>query len=263
MEFDFKENYSINDLLHIIDILRSPGGCPWDREQTHKSLKRNFIEETYEAVEAIDNDDKTLLREELGDVLLQVVLHCRIGKESKSFDFDDVCDGICKKLILRHPHVFSDVDVSGSEEALRNWDNIKMHSKEQKCQSEAMQSVSKALPALIRSEKVQAKAAKVGFDYQDAELSLRKVREESEELKDAICSNSAEACKEEVGDLLFSAVNVSRLLGVDPEDALNRSTDKFINRFKKLEKLAIKRQVKMESASLDELDNLWDNVKED
>ena len=157
MEFKEKQKYNFNDLVEIVKILRSPEGCPWDREQTHKSIRSNFIEETYEAIEAIDTDDTELLKEELGDVLLQVALHSEIESEQNSFTIDDVCDGICKKLIIRHPHVFSNVEADTTEQVLKNWDAIKMQTKSQKSQTQAMLSVSKALPSLMRSAKLQQK----------------------------------------------------------------------------------------------------------
>ena len=164
VEYQRKDRYDINDLRDIMSILRSPQGCPWDREQTHKSIRSNFIEETYEAVEAIDTDDLDLLKEELGDVLLQVALHAEIESEQGTFDINDVCDGICKKLIIRHPHVFGDVNADTTEQVLKNWDAIKMKTKSQKTQTQAILSVSKALPSLMRSTKIQQKAAKVGFE---------------------------------------------------------------------------------------------------
>jgi tetrapyrrole methylase family protein/MazG family protein len=161
MDFIEKPNYGFDDLIEIVKILRAPGGCPWDREQTHKSIRSNFIEETYEAVEAIDTDDAELLKEELGDVLLQVALHSEIESEKSSFSIDDVCDGICKKLIIRHPHVFGDVNADTTEQVLKNWDAIKMRTKSQQTQTQAMESVSKALPSLMRSTKNSAKSRKV------------------------------------------------------------------------------------------------------
>ena len=182
MNFTEKENYNFNDLVEIVKILRAPDGCPWDREQTHKSIRSNFIEETYEAVEAIDTDDLDLLKEELGDVLLQVALHAEIESEQGTFDINDVCDGICKKLIIRHPHVFGDVNADTTEKVLKNWDAIKMKTKSQKTQTQAILSVSRALPSLMRSTKIQQKAAKVGFDWENVNGALDKLFEECEEL---------------------------------------------------------------------------------
>ena len=171
--FTFKEKYGIDDLLEIMRILRAPGGCPWDAEQTHESIKKDFIEETYEVIEAINKKDKTLLEEELGDVLLQVVFHAQIEKEEGSFDFGNVCDGICKKLVERHPHVFGEVKVSGTEDVLTNWDEIKRKSKGQKTQGSSMLKVPKELPALMRSQKIQSKAKKAGFDWDNVDGACR------------------------------------------------------------------------------------------
>jgi len=261
LNFQFKDKYNIEDMLNIMAILRSPEGCPWDKEQTHKSIRSCFIEETYEAVEAIDNDDSELLQEELGDVLLQVLFHSQLENEKGSFDFSDVVDGIAKKMIVRHPHVFGDTVVSNSDEVLVNWDAIKKQTKSQSSQTEVLQSVSKALPALMRSAKVQHKAAKVGFDWPDVSGALDKVAEETGELKEAVASGSQEDCVEELGDLLFSVVNVARFLEVEPEHALSLSCDKFISRFQQMEQLAKERKVDMASSTLEQLDLLWNEIK--
>lgn len=261
MEFQRKDHYNIDDLLEIMKILRLPEGCPWDREQTHESIRQNFIEETYEAIEAIDTKDTELLKEELGDVLMQVVFHALMEEEAGKFDFSDVADGVCHKLIIRHPHVFGNVVAADSDQVLKNWDAIKMETKAQKTQSEVMDSVSKALPALMRSQKVQKKAAKAGFDWEDISGALDKVSEETEELKQAIDNSSQEHCLEELGDLLFSVVNVSRFLDLDSEYALTVACDKFIDRFKSVEFLASQRGINMKEASLRQLDALWEEVK--
>lgn len=261
MDFKEKNNYNFDDLVEIVKILRSPGGCPWDREQTHKSIRSNFIEETYEAIEAIDTENTELLKEELGDVLLQVALHSQIESEKKSFNINDVCDGVCKKLIIRHPHVFGDVKADTTEQVLNNWDDIKMKTKSQKSQAQAMQSVSKSLPSLMRSTKIQQKAAKTGFDWDSADGALEKLFEECNELKAAILSNDEENEREELGDVLFSAVNVARMLNIDSEHALYNACDKFTDRFSKVEFLANERGIDMKTASLSELDSLWDEVK--
>ena len=261
MNFEFREKYSMQDLLNIMAILRSPEGCPWDREQTHKSIRSCFIEETYEVVEAIDSDNAELLKEELGDVLLQVLFHSQLEKEADHFDFSDVVDGIAKKMIIRHPHVFGSAVVNSSDEVLVNWDAIKKETKNQTTETEVLQSVSKALPALMRSAKVQHKAAKVGFDWPDISGALDKVTEETRELKEAIDYGSWEDRMEELGDLLFSVVNVSRFLKVEPEQALSFSCNKFILRFEKMEQLAKEREADMASMSLEQLDSLWDEAK--
>lgn len=261
MEYPIKDKYSFDDLVEIVKILRAPGGCPWDREQTHRSIRSNFIEETYEAVEAIDNDNKTLLKEELGDVLLQVALHCEMEREEQCFDIGDVCDGICRKLIVRHPHVFGDRSADDAVQALSHWDDIKMKTKSQLTYTESMRSVSRTLPALMRSEKIQRKASKVGFDWESAEGAMMKLNEECRELEAAIAGDDAENRLEEIGDVLFSVVNVSRFLHVDSELALYRACDKFIDRFDMLEALAKERRIDIKEASMTELDSLWEEVK--
>lgn len=261
VDFEFKPNYNFYDLVKIMSLLRSPEGCPWDREQTHKSIRRDFLEECYEAIEAIDTDDRDLLLEELGDVLLQVVFHSQIEAEKNSFTADDVCDGICKKLIIRHPHVFGDVTAEDSETVLKNWDAIKMQTKSQKSNSEVMHSVSPALPALIRADKVQNKARKIGFDFPDVNSALDKLTEEIAELKEAISKGENTQVQAELGDVLFSAVNVGRLMKVDSEKALSDTTERFIGRFEGMEKLAAEKGLDINSLSLEELDELWDTVK--
>lgn len=261
--FAFKDFYGIDDLLQIMWCLRSEGGCPWDREQTHESIKKNLIEETYEVIEAINKQDKVLLCEELGDVLMQVVFHAQMEAEAGAFTFEDVADGVCKKLIERHPHVFGEVQVESSEEVLRNWDDIKKRSKGQKSQTETMLSVPRELPALMRAAKVQKKAAKVGFDWPDVSGAVDKLYEETSELSGAIESGSEEEIAEELGDLLFSAVNVSRFVDCDAEEALTAATDKFMRRFARVEEKARERGLKLEEMSLSELDGLWDEAKLD
>lgn len=261
MDFEFKSQYNFDDLIKIVRVLRAPGGCPWDREQTHKSIRANFIEETYEAIEAIDTEDIELLKEELGDVMLQVAMHAEMEHEQGTFDINDVIDGVCKKLVVRHPHVFGDLSAENTNEALSNWDAVKMQTKSQKTQTEAMQSVSRALPSLMRSAKIQGKAAKVGFDWESVDGALDKLYEECDELKEAIRNNDKANQREELGDVLFSAVNVARFLDIDSEHALYDACDKFTDRFSKVEQLACERGIDMKTASISELDSLWDEVK--
>lgn len=260
VDFTFKEKYTYEDLLEIMRILRCPEGCVWDREQDHKSIRRSFIEETYEAVEAIDNDDPVLLQEELGDVLLQVVFHAQIEAEAGRFTMDDVADGICKKMIYRHPHVFGSVEVKNSDEVLTNWDALKQKEKHQKSTTETLESVARSLPGLIRAEKVQHKAAKVGFDWDEVSGALDKVREETAEVARAIDGDGDPS--EELGDLLFAVVNVARFLKTDPEDAINRTTDKFIRRFAQVEQAARDAGKDLADMSLAEMDALWDAAKQ-
>ncbi len=261
MDFQFKEKYDCADLVGIMEMLRMPGGCPWDSAQTHESIKKNFIEETYEVIEAINKKDASLLCEELGDVLMQVVFHAQMEKEKGTFDFDDVADGICKKLIVRHPHIFGDVRADTVDEVLTNWDSIKMQTKGQKTTSESMLSVPRELPALMRAGKIQKKAADVGFDWDDVSGAVDKLYEETDELKEAIASEDKDRISEELGDLLFSAVNVSRFVKVDAEEALTAATDKFLDRFSGVEKKAAERNIDMKTAGIEVLDSLWDEVK--
>ena len=260
VDFQYKDSYGVKYLEEIVRILRAPGGCPWDAEQTHQSIRRNFLEEAYEAVEAIDEGSPEHLEEELGDVLLQVVMHARMEQEAGRFDLDGVADGICKKLIYRHPHVFGDVAVSGTGEVLSNWEALKRKEKGQATNTDALEAVARALPALWRAEKVQKKARKAGFDWPDVSGALDKLSEELEELKTAAAEGTN--VEEELGDLLFSAVNAARFLKVDPEDALNGATDKFIGRFRKVEAQAAAQGKAMEDMGLEELDALWERAKE-
>ncbi len=259
--FQFKDNYNIEDLLRIMEILRGPGGCPWDAEQTHESIKKDLIEETYEVIEAINKQNPVMLQEELGDLLMQVVFHSRLSQEAGEFAFAEVCDGICKKLIERHPHVFGEVSVSDTDEVLSNWDAIKRRSKEHVTTTQAIDSVPRELPALMRSAKIQHKAAKAGFDWPDLVGAMDKIPEETQELKQAIASGDQAAVADELGDLLFAVVNVSRFVHVDAEEALTAATDKFRNRFAAVETLANQRGIDMKTTPIEELDRLWDEVK--
>lgn len=259
IDFQYKDSYDVSDLAHIVAILRAPGGCPWDAEQDHASIRRNMLEEAYEVCEAIDQQSPEHLREELGDVLLQVVFHTEMEREKGGFDLDAVADGVCKKLIFRHPHVFSDVTAETSEEVLVNWEELKRKEKHQESYTDTLESVARSLPALWRAEKVQKKAKKAGFDWDEVSGALDKLSEEIAELKQAVAENNN--VTEEFGDLLFAAVNVSRFLHVDPEDALNAASDKFIGRFARVEALATAQGKDMKDMTLAELDKLWDEAK--
>lgn len=261
VDFEIKDNYDINDFLRLVTVLRSPGGCPWDRKQTHESIKKNFIEETYEVVEAINKADAEGLKEELGDVLLQVAMHSEMESEKGSFDFNDVVNDICKKLVVRHPHVFGDAAAQSSDEALQNWDQVKLKTKGMKKQGEAMIKVPREFPALMRAQKVQEKAAKAGFDWDDINGAVDKLHEEIDELKTALAAGVGKDIEEEFGDVLFSCVNVSRFIGADSEEALTASTDKFIKRYLLVEKLAADEGLDMKTASIEELDKLWNKAK--
>ena len=255
------EKLSFEDFIEIIRLLRAPGGCPWDREQTHKSIRNDFLEEAYEAVDAIDTEDDSALCEELGDVLLQVALHSQIASEENSFDITDVIDTVARKMVLRHPHVFGDVKVADSQEVLSNWDKIKNVEKNMSSATDTLRSVPNAFPALMRAQKVQKRAAKAGFDWDDYEGAFDKIGEETAELKKAINGGNQTEIFEEFGDLLFSCVNVSRFLKINSEEALSAATNKFINRFSKVEALAVERGIDMKTTSLEELDKLWDEAK--
>lgn len=261
LDFELKNSYTVQDLVDIMRLLRLPGGCPWDAEQTHESIKKNLIEETYEVIEAINKKDSDLLCEELGDLLMQVVFHAQMENELGVFDFDSVADGVCKKLIERHPHVFGEVTVSGVDDVLNNWDDIKRKTKGQKNTTESMLSVPRELPALMRATKLQKKAADVGFDWSDVSGALDKLEEEIKELRQAVENNDRANMSEELGDVLFSAVNVSRFIKSDAEEALTAASDKFLSRFTVVEKLAQERGMDMRSESLEELDKLWDEAK--
>lgn len=242
-------------------ILRSPGGCPWDIEQTHESIKKSFIEETYEVIEAINKNDKTLMCEELGDVLLQVVFHAEIERNEGTFDINDVCNGICKKLIERHPHVFASDSADTPQEVLAKWDEIKRKTKGQKTQGDSMKAVPLELPALMRAEKIQSKARKAGFDWDEADGAFDALKSEIGELEEAYRSKSAESIEDEFGDVLFSAVNVSRFLGIDSEEALTKASNKFLRRYLIVEKLAAERGINMKETPIEELDKLWNEAK--
>jgi len=251
----------MDELRRIVEILRGPGGCPWDAAQTHASIKRNFIEETYEAIEGINKGDDALLCEELGDVLLQVALHVQIAQERGAFGWEDVTTGICRKLIERHPHVFGETKADNPEDALRNWDAIKRQSKDQKSASDAIGSIPRELPALMRAQKIQEKAAKAGFDWEESTPKKRlelDLMGEVDELREALQAGSIDEARGELGDVLFSAVNVARVLeGCDAEEALTGATDRFAERFAIVEQLAGEAGIDMKAASMEELDRFW------
>jgi tetrapyrrole methylase family protein/MazG family protein len=257
------------DLSHLVEImrtLRAENGCPWDRKQTHRSLRTYLIEEAYEVIQAIDDEDDDELCEELGDVLLQVVFHSQIAHERGKFSIADVIEGIVEKMIRRHPHVFSDVEANDSETVLRNWERIKQkeHAEggDEEGQVSILHNVAGAMPALMRAVKVQAKASRVGFDWPDVEGALSKVSEELSELEEARLANDVDAVEEEVGDTLFALVNVARFLKVDPEIALGKAVDKFIARFRYIENEVERSNRHLEDMTLEEMDMLWEESKE-
>lgn len=263
VDFQPKDRYSMDDLLEIMRLLRSPEGCPWDREQDHKSIRSNFLEETHEALEAIEREDPELLKEELGDVLMQVVFHACIEEEQNSFDFGDVVDGVCRKLVVRHPHVFASAQADDAEQVLKNWDAIKRETKGDASQTDLLRSLPRSLPALMRAAKVQTRAKRVGFDWPNVDGAMQALESEMAELREAMVGGDADAVEEELGDLLFSVVNVSRFLHTDAEQALTGATDKFIRRFAVVERLAGEQGLDMTSASAEQLDKLWNQAKQE
>jgi tetrapyrrole methylase family protein/MazG family protein len=258
---DINNTKDFKDLIDVMERLRRNNGCIWDREQDHKSLKKYLIEESYEVLEAIDEEDEDKLIEELGDVLFQVIFHAQIGKEEGFFDINDVIKRICDKMITRHPHVFGTESVNTSEEVLVNWDKIKKEEQGLESYSDELRHVAKTLPSLIRAEKIQKKAAKVGFDWERVEDALDKVLEEYYEVKDVYKSKEMVKITEEIGDLIFASVNVARFLDIDPEFALNYTIEKFINRFAYIEEVAKSKGVDMVNMKLKEMDELWEKAK--
>ena len=259
-----KETYSFEDFEKIIARLRAKDGCPWDQVQTHVSLRDGIIEEAYEVVDGIDTyqatGDDSNLCEELGDVLMQVVMHARIAEEEGRFTMADVIRGISEKMIRRHPHVFGTAKADTPEEGLKNWEEIKQKEKHEETVTAGMKRVAKALPANIRAAKVQKKAAKVGFDFEDYRQAM-KVEEELGEVMEAAEKGTSEAVFEEFGDLMFSAVNLSRFFDVNVENALTNATEKFINRFEYIERTAERRGVNLKDMTIQEMDELWSEIK--
>ena len=257
LDFLCKESYDLRDFVALVSYLRSPNGCPWDQVQTHESIRRNFLEETYEACEAIDAGDLVHMREELGDVLMQVLFHTDIEREAGHFDIDDVADAACKKLVYRHPHVFR-----RDEPDVPDWDTIKQRERAQTTTAEAMDSVARSLPALWRCDKIQAKAAKTGFEWPDVHAALDKVDEETRELRAAVASGDTEAIGDELGDLLFAAVKVARFAGIDPEQAAHAACEKFIRRFSAMETAAANDGTALEQCTLAQMLSLWQQAKQ-
>ena len=247
-------------LQKVVHDLRSPGGCPWDAEQTHRSLLPNLIEEAYEVLEAIQNEDTEHMCEELGDLLLQVVLHGEIASETGAFDLDRIAHGISEKLIRRHPHVYGDSSVADTAGVLRQWDEIKAGEKGAAPRG-FLDGVSAALPSLSRAAKLQKKASKVGFDWPDASGVMDKIREETGEVSEALLSGDEGHIAEEVGDLLFSVANLARKLKLDPEVLLATANDKFVRRFTAMEQRLTAAGQSLEAATLDEMESAWQAVK--
>jgi tetrapyrrole methylase family protein/MazG family protein len=252
---------TLDDLVDIMAKLRGNPGCPWDKSQTHETLKPFLIEEAYEVIDAIDRNNKDDLIEELGDLLLQIVFHSRLAQERGDFDIGDVINGVCNKMVRRHPHIFGDITVEGTEEVLKNWEEIKREEKDMKTEAQSMMNLPKTLPALMKAFKVQEKAARVGFDWDDVKGAFDKVYEELEELKEVYNTGNSDKIREEMGDLIFACVNVARFLEVEPELAVNDAVKKFIRRFDFVETEAAKSDKSLQEMNLQEMDALWEQSK--
>lgn len=255
------KNYTIEELLEIMETLRSGNGCPWDRAQTHQSIKKSMIEECYEAIDALDSGDDHAFANELGDVLLQVVFHSQLAKERGAFDFGDVVNEICTKLITRHTHVFGKDKAVSAEEALGQWEKNKKKEKNLDTYTAMLKDVPNYLPALMRSEKIQKKAGSVGFDWDSIDGVYEKIAEETSELKEAVSEGRADRIEEEYGDLLFAMVNLGRHLNITPEIALAKASDKFIKRFGKMEQSAVSEGLDIAGLSPADLNILWEKSK--
>ena len=253
IDFTKKSRYNYEDFVEVVRLLRSPDGCPWDRVQTHQSIRRNFLEETYECCEAIDTDDLELMKEELGDVMMQVIFHAGIEEDRGRFNLEDVCDGAVKKLVFRHPNVFG-------PKTEQTWDDMKALEKGQKTYTSTLDAVARSLPSLWRADKLVKKAEKAGFAWPDQESRLQKVREETSELEKAICDSSN--MEEELGDLLFAAVCVAAKADIDPEMALHRACEKFIGRFAAMEQAANARGSSLDAFTPEEQLALWQDAKQ-
>jgi len=249
------------ELVRIMEQLRAPGGCPWDREQTRESIKPYVIEEAYEVAEAIEDNNIDELRTELGDLLLQIVFHSEMAREEGLFTIEDVVRGISEKMIRRHPHVFGDTAVKDSAEVLRNWARIKAEERRDREDNSVVTGVPRAMPALLRGHRLSEKASRVGFDWESADEVLEKVREEVAELEAAVQLGNPREAEAELGDLLFALTSLGRHLGVQAEDALQRANDRFIRRFRYIEERLAERQQDIHAASPREMNDLWEEAK--
>lgn len=262
-DLEYTDSFADKDIMPLVDVmrvLREPGGCPWDREQTQESIRQNLIEECYEYLEALDNRDLEGMQEELGDVLMQVVFHARLAEEAGDFDLQDVIDGVVDKLIRRHPHVFGDTQVENSAEVLVNWDNIKKEEKQER--KHALDGIAQGLPALMRAYKLQHKAAKVGFDWDNKDDVWAKVEEELGEFKAALAMNNKVEAEKELGDILFALVNYARHFDIAPEVALNGTNNRFEQRFNYVEEQVVASGKAWQDFTLQELDQFWNKAKE-
>ena len=246
-------------LIKIMEMLRGKKGCPWDKEQTRKSLKPYIVEEAYELIEAIEDNDPERIREELGDLLFQIVFQCQLGKEKNEFTIDDVIEQISKKMIERHPHVFGKADYKTTDQVIVHWEEQKKL--EGKLRESILEGVPESMPSLLRAKRLQDRAAQVGFDWENVEDVLEKLDEELKEFKDAIKPGHRENIEEELGDILFMLVNVSRFIGVNADDALRKTIHKFISRFRYIEKNAARHGKKLSNMTLEEMDRLWEEAK--
>lgn len=249
------------ELVELMKKLRGPGGCPWDREQTVESLKPYLIEETYEVIEAIDEGSADMLKEELGDLLLQVVFHSELAREKGEFDISDVIEGLINKLISRHPHVFGDAEARSAEDVLVQWHKLKAEEKKVKERESVLEGIPPHLPSLMKAHKVTEKASRVGFDWEHIDQVFDKVREEMGEFEDAVRKNDPKEMESEMGDLLFSLVNVGRFIEVNPEEALRKTISRFIKRFRYIEESLAQKGKDFKDTSLQEMDEFWNVAK--
>ena len=259
VDFECKPRYDIQDLLRIMELLRSPDGCPWDREQTFDSLRSNTIEETYELADAITDHNMEGIKEELGDLLLHVVFYSKLGEEEGAFDFGDVADALCDKLIYRHPHVYGDIHANTPDQVKENWEALKLRKKNRR--SGTLGGVPRSLPAMVKAYRMGEKAAGAGFDWEQKEDVWDQVREELGEVEAEMKSGSKTDLEGEFGDLLFALVNACRLYGVDPESALERTNKKFIQRFNYMEERAAAKGHTLHEMSLGAMEELWQEAK--
>lgn len=246
-----------DELVNIMRRLRGDDGCPWDREQDHKSIRPYLVEETYEVIEAIDEENYEKIKEELGDLLLQIVFHAQMAEEKNRFNIDDVINHIVKKIKARHPHVFKSTKVKDSKEVLKNWEQIKMT----EGRSSVLDGVPRELPALLKATRIQEKAARVGFDWDEIDSVFAKVEEELAEFRAAYKEKDKEKIEDELGDMFFALVNLSRFLDANPEDALRGTIDKFVKRFRYIERKLEERGLKPSEVTLEEMDKIWEEAK--